>query len=153
MPTLYGTGLQLAEALALTKDDVALAGGAYHLRIVGKGQKPRFVPLLPAVREAIARYLRVRGDDEPALWSGERGPLTHDGAYEALTHRGLQAALAAMTAHDLDMLALRTLSGHADFKMLDRYVGHREQERASAALLRANHLADLFPNEKPPRKG
>src|SRR5690606_9699516 len=51
----YGAGLRISEALALTRADL---DGA-TLRIVGKGNKVRLVPLIAPVRAAIEEYLRL----------------------------------------------------------------------------------------------
>ena len=58
---LYGCGLRIAEALALNVRDAPLPGGR-ELRVVGKGGKERIVPVLPAVREAIAAWLALHPD-------------------------------------------------------------------------------------------
>lgn len=50
---LYGAGLRISEALGLTGSDNSPTSG---LRIKGKGGRERVVPVLPAIREAIARY-------------------------------------------------------------------------------------------------
>ena len=67
---LYGCGLRIAEALALNVRD---APGA-ALRVVGKGGKERIVPVLPAVREAIAGWLALHPDRRPdsPLFPGAR---------------------------------------------------------------------------------
>ena len=49
---LYGCGLRLAEALSLTRREAPIAAGA--IRITGKGNKQRLVPILPVVAAAIA---------------------------------------------------------------------------------------------------
>ncbi|MGB4826253.1 MAG: site-specific integrase, partial [Paracoccaceae bacterium] len=53
---LYGCGLRISEALGLT-------GAAYPLpqvlRITGKGDKTRLVPVLPAAAQAVARYVAL----------------------------------------------------------------------------------------------
>jgi integrase/recombinase XerC len=53
---LYGCGLRISEALGLT-------GAAYPLpdvlRITGKGGKERLVPVLPAAKDAVARYVSL----------------------------------------------------------------------------------------------
>jgi integrase/recombinase XerC len=54
---LYGSGLRISEALGLTRNDVP--ENASSLRITGKGNKTRIVPLLAAAREAIAAYLKT----------------------------------------------------------------------------------------------
>ena len=58
---LYGCGLRIAEALALdVRDAPGPVGGA--LRVVGKGAKQRIVPVLPAVRAALAGWLALHPD-------------------------------------------------------------------------------------------
>ena len=51
---LYGCGLRISEALSLKRSDAPLGD---LLRITGKGNKTRMVPVLPAVREAVDAYL------------------------------------------------------------------------------------------------
>ena len=51
---IYGCGLRLSEALGLSR---AEAPTGEMLTITGKGGKTRQLPVLPAVREAIADYL------------------------------------------------------------------------------------------------
>ncbi|MEP7240623.1 MAG: tyrosine recombinase XerC [Devosia sp.] len=51
----YGAGLRISEALALSRAD--LTGPT--LRVTGKGGKTRLVPLISAVHDAIAAYLKL----------------------------------------------------------------------------------------------
>jgi integrase/recombinase XerC len=53
---LYATGLRISEALALTGADRPLPPA---LRVLGKGQKERFAPVLEAAREAVERYAEL----------------------------------------------------------------------------------------------
>ena len=93
---LYGLGLRISEALGLT--------GAAHplpevLRIRGKGEKERLVPVLPAARAAVARYVALVPFEmtrDAALFRGARGgplnPRLVQGAMERVRHRlGLPA--------------------------------------------------------------
>ena len=70
---LYGAGLRLSEALALTGRD---APAPEALRVLGKGRKVRLVPLIRTVREAINEYAKLcpypAGPNEP-LFRGLRG--------------------------------------------------------------------------------
>ncbi|MGO8915280.1 MAG: tyrosine recombinase XerC [Stellaceae bacterium] len=54
---LYGCGLRISEALALTQAGAPVEPKT--LRISGKGAKERDVPVLPAVAEAVRNYLAV----------------------------------------------------------------------------------------------
>ena len=62
----YSTGLRRAELCGAFTDDVGVRyagaelGSIHLLRVVGKGAKERFVPLVPAVLEALGDYLAAR---------------------------------------------------------------------------------------------
>ena len=72
---LYGCGLRIAEALALDVRDAPVPGTDTMLRVTGKGSKQRIVPVLPAVREAIAAWLALHPSPQPdaPLFLGLRG--------------------------------------------------------------------------------
>lgn len=55
---LYGAGLRVSEAAALDLADLDFAGGA--LRIIGKGDKERRLPLLPRIARNLRGWLEVR---------------------------------------------------------------------------------------------
>ena len=55
---IFGCGLRISEALGLKNSDVR--GRPEVLRITGKGNKERIVPVLPAVYDAIEKYTVVR---------------------------------------------------------------------------------------------
>ena len=61
---LYGSGLRLAELVAVDIRDVDLAGG--FVTVTGKGSKTRIVPLGSACREAIKAWLAKRPDADGA---------------------------------------------------------------------------------------
>src|SRR3546814_15445407 len=51
---LYGCGLRISEALGLNRNNAPLPE---VMRIIGKGQKERLVPVLPVARAAVDEYL------------------------------------------------------------------------------------------------
>lgn len=60
---LYTTGMRRAEMLALSDGSFRLSQG--EVRIVGKGNKERVVPLAPTVIAHIREYFRVRDEEFP----------------------------------------------------------------------------------------
>lgn len=82
---LYSSGLRLAELSALDLGDVHGAS----VRVVGKGNKPRQVPVGSRARAAIEQWLTLRGslaaDGELAMFVGQHG--------RRLGHRAIQARL------------------------------------------------------------
>ena len=90
---LYGAGLRIAEALALTGRALPLGQA---IRVTGKRGKSRIVPLVPAVREAIAAYAALcphkLAADVPLFLGARGGPLNPD-----LVRRAVRSARAALS--------------------------------------------------------
>ena len=74
---LYGCGLRISEALGLPR---AAAPLGEQITITGKGNKQRLVPVLPAVRQAVADYLAAcpypLPPDGPLFVGARGGPLS-----------------------------------------------------------------------------
>ncbi|MFC7473481.1 tyrosine recombinase XerC [Dankookia sp. GCM10030260] len=126
---LYGCGLRIAEALALDIRDAPLPGGESALRVTGKGSKPRLVPVLPAVRQAIAAYLALRpgaAAGEP-LFLGARGArLDPAVAQKSLRdYRRLAGLPEHATPHAMrHSFATHLLGGGADLRAIQELLGH-----------------------------
>jgi integrase/recombinase XerC len=124
---LYGAGLRIAEALAL---DVADApGAAGTLRVTGKGNKQRIVPILPAVTDAITAWLRLHPRREPAapLFLGARGERLNPGVAQRTLRnfRRLHGLPEHATPHALrHSFATHLLAGGADLRSIQELLGH-----------------------------
>ncbi len=74
MELTYGCGLRLAELVSL--DQAQLATDLSHLRVIGKGNKERQLPVGRLAREAINAWLKVRPQlapaDQPALFVSQQ---------------------------------------------------------------------------------
>ena len=125
LEVLYGTGLRVSEAAAL---DVADVAGVDLLRVRGKGDVDRTVPLAGSARHALDDYL-ARGRPElvssrsgDALWLGVRG-----GRLDA---RGMRRAVRARVGtfpHALrHSFATHLLEGGADLRAVQELLGHVE---------------------------
>lgn len=125
---LYGCGLRISEALALTPD--AFAGSASALRITGKGGKTRIVPLLQAARTGVEDYLRLcpfpLANDEPFFRGARGGPLQ-----PAIIQREMQKLRGALglpdtaTPHALrHSFATHLLAGGGDLRTIQELLGH-----------------------------
>ena len=132
---LYGCGLRISEALAMTTDDLPLGAS---LRILGKGGKIREVPLLDIVRERIATYRDALDDStsdaggaylsgNAPLFLGARGKRLSP----AVAQRALRLERAALglddsaTPHALrHAFATHLLSAGADLRAIQELLGH-----------------------------
>ena len=124
---LYGAGLRIGEALSLARRD-APAGPA--LRVHGKGNKERVVPLLPVVVDAVADYLdacpHALAPDGP-LFVGKRGKRLQPSQVQA-SLRAVRRALGlpeTATPHALrHSFATHLLAGGGDLRTIQELLGH-----------------------------
>jgi len=127
MTLLYGCGLRLGEALALTRREIP-RGDA--MTITGKGRKQRLVPLLPVVVEAVQNYLKLcphhPGPDGPLFVGARGGPLNP--AIVQLQMRRLRVRLGlaeTATPHALrHSFATHLLAGGGDLRTIQELLGH-----------------------------
>ncbi len=127
MHMLYGAGLRINEALSLNIGDLPRTDDALH--VTGKGGKQRIVPLLPAVRAAIATWLKLHpnpGAAEP-LFLGARGARLNAGVVQKTLRdfRRLNGLPEHATPHALrHSFATHLLSGGADLRSIQELLGH-----------------------------
>jgi integrase/recombinase XerC len=133
---LYGCGLRLSEALGLKRGEAPLNE---MLVVTGKGSKQRLLPVLPAVREAVADYLaacpHVLETDGPLFVGARGGPLNprlvqrqmeavrgYLGLPESATPHALRHSFAThLLGAGGDLRAIQELLGHASLSTTQRY--------------------------------
>ena len=125
---IFGCGLRISEALSLKNIDVV--NQPESLRIVGKGNKERIVPVLPAVHVAIEKYMRInpfgtRGD-EPLFRSVRGLPMSARMAEKVIENLRHYLQLPDyVTPHALrHTFATALLAGGADLRSLQELLGH-----------------------------
>ena len=80
---MLSAGLRISEVAGLNMSDIELndRSGWVYVRI-GKGMKPRSIPLSVHIRKALQAYLKIRPDeDEEDLFLGQRGSLSEWGIH------------------------------------------------------------------------
>ena len=123
---LYGAGLRISEALALTRVDLE----AETLRITGKGGKTRMVPLIPQVRQAITTYLDLcpmrPAPNEPIFRGKKGGPLSPRLIQLRLAQlRGALGLPPSATPHALrHSFATHLLGRGGDLRAIQELLGH-----------------------------
>ena len=124
---LYGCGLRISEALGLTRADAPLPES---LRITGKGGKTRIVPVLPAVRSAVAAAFAAQPfplEPSDALFRARRGgPLSARHVQATVQKlRGRLGLPASATPHALrHSFATHLLGAGADLRSIQELLGH-----------------------------
>jgi integrase/recombinase XerC len=124
---LYGAGLRVAEALSIDAGVLPLGS---TLRVTGKRGKTRIVPLVPAVRDAVADYVErsphalVAG--QPLFRGARGGPLNPDIVRRAVAAARRRLGLPdSLTPHALrHSFATHLLARGADLRSLQELLGH-----------------------------
>ena len=132
---LYAAGLRVSEALQLDRGDLSTGGG--YVRVIGKGDKERLVPVGDVAIGAIEAYLGERDrQSEPAsdgerlqqpLFLSRRGRrLDRMAAWRLMRATALKAGLSGrVTPHTLrHSFATHLLEGGADLRVVQELLGH-----------------------------
>lgn len=124
---LYGCGLRVSEALSLRRSDAPLSD---EVRITGKGNKQRSVPVLPQTRQAVDRYLRLCPHafkpDSP-MFLGLRGkPLARRAVQKLMEEiRSLMGLPNSATPHALrHSVATHLLGAGGGLREIQELLGH-----------------------------
>ena len=128
---LYTCGLRLAELVGIDRDD--FSADFSSLRIRGKGDKERIVPMLEFVREKILHYIGLIERQNICISSEKALFLTHKGkrisrtavyrtVQEELDRAGVQGK---KSPHVLrHTFATHLLNGGADMREIQELLGH-----------------------------
>ena len=122
---LFGAGLRRAEAAAVAARDVAAEASV--VRVIGKGDKQRTVPLAPWARETLAAF--IAGDGQ------ERRPgvpllgITGGGVYYVLGQLCARANVVHCSPHDGRRTWISELLDVADTAIVARLAGHSSTEQ------------------------
>lgn len=148
----FYAGARISEVVALDTGDVRLSARKGILRIYGKGERVREIPVHPPLRKALTGWLDERPawpgpEDSPALFLNQRGGrLSARGAHDVITGIAARAGLDDdTTAHVLrhsfattlvrggtDLVIVAELLGHARLDTTRIYTRPSAEDRARA---------------------
>ncbi len=150
---LYGCGLRISEALGLTGADVPLPE---VLRIRGKGDKERIVPVIDAARDAVAAYLRLCpypcDADRPIFRAVRGGPLSPRAIQKVMELTRMQLGLpATATPHAMrHSFATHLLAAGGDLRAIQELLGHASLSTTQAyTSVDAAHLMSVYEKAHP----
>ncbi len=139
----YASGLRVSELVSIGVADINLSQG--FVRVTGKGQKTRLVPLGASARDKLQRYLVedrpsfVKDPAQNAMFLTERGrPMTRQGFWKALRiyakkadvrlpgggvspHKLRHSFATHLVEHGADLRAVQAMLGHADIATTEIY--------------------------------
>jgi site-specific recombinase XerD len=146
---LYGTGMRVSELESLTLGSV---GESDFVRVTGKGDKERAIPIGGAARRSVERYVELsrplletdRSGD--ALWLGIRGaPLGQRGI------RRIVAARVGTNPHALrHSYATHLLENGADLRSVQELLGHTELATTQIyTAVTRKHMTETYERSHP----
>lgn len=156
LEVLYATGLRVTELVTLTQSQINPRQGL--VRVIGKGDKERLVPLGEEALHWLVRYVRearplLLGNDQELLFPSQRGTcMTRQtfwhrlkqmaqvaGVQKSLSPHTLRHAFAThLLNHGADLRVVQLLLGHSDLSTTQIYT-HVAQQR----------LQDLYQKHHP----
>ncbi|WP_418982554.1 tyrosine-type recombinase/integrase [Alistipes sp.] len=158
---LYTCGLRLAELIAIDRTDFAADFTA--LRVRGKGDKVRQVPVMEFVREKIIRYLdlidrqNICNSPEKALFLTEQGArISRTAVYRTvlrlLDRSGVKGK---KSPHVLrHTFATHLLNGGADMREIQELLGHASLRSTQIYTHNSiTHLREIYAKAHPRGKG
>ncbi len=160
---LYGTGARISEVTGLDVDDLSrvLDDAEAGLRLIGKGDKERLVPLGSYARQAADAWL-VRGRPAmvesagrscPALLINTRGNrLSRQSAWGIIKSRAAHAGITAdVSPHSLrHSFATHLLDGGADVRVVQELLGHASVTTTQIYTeVTVEHLREVYRSAHP----
>jgi integrase len=134
---LLDTGARVEECARLDADDFAITARTGEVRLHGKGDEVRSVPLASRGRELVSAWLDVRGRHPGPVWTGQRGPLTDSGITQVVLAAGDDAGIPGLRPHRCrHTFATRLRQGGADPAQIQALLGHASVD-TSARYFRA----------------
>ena len=125
---LYSSGLRISEACGLPLTDLDLESGT--VRVLGKGDKHRVVPVGGPARAALAAWLRVRHEfltptSPDAVFLGVRGGALDPRVARRVVHEATRGTGSEVGPHGLrHAMATHLLEGGADLRSVQELLGH-----------------------------
>ena len=157
---LYGSGLRVSELTSLTLAEVDLQEAI--LRVTGKGNKDRIVPMTGASCEAVRRYLALRASAMPQaaktreIFVNKYGNRLSSNGITRILHKHLRqaAAMKLVSPHALrHSFATHLLDGEADLRAVQEMLGHASLSTTQIYThLSREHLKKAY-NSSHPRSG
>jgi integrase len=157
---LADTGIRAGELVGLRLGDLVEHKRLDYLRVMGKAEKERLVPLPPGTAKRLRRYIRSRppdAADDHVFVALRRG---RSGEYEALQISGLEQMISELARtvgirrrvwphmfrhtyityllqRGVDATKIRRVVGHANTQLIDRVYGHLLEHDLADSVLAA----------------
>lgn len=131
LEVLYGCGLRVSELCGLDLRDVSLEDEL--LRVFGKGEKERLVPVMGTAREALGSYLdswrpsltSARRPTQAVFLNARGGRISRQSVFTTVERAGRLVGIEGLHPHTLrHTYATHLLEGGADLRVVQELLGH-----------------------------
>ncbi|MDD2621270.1 MAG: tyrosine-type recombinase/integrase [Syntrophomonadaceae bacterium] len=136
MKTLIDTGMRLQELTRVVMEDILFRENL--IKVNGKGQKQRWIPLSPELKRVIKEYLAVRGESltEALFITLDQRPIDRRTVQDRLALLAKKAGVTKQSSPHIwrhtfakyyilnggDPFSLKKILGHSNWAMVHRYV-------------------------------
>jgi len=129
---LYGCGLRISELINLKLSDMEFEAG--FLRVTGKGNKQRLVPMGEYARKSIEKYLisydhkKLQRSSNLLIYNNMGGELSRVGLWKIIKKRVLEAGITKQVSpHTFrHSFATHLIEGGADLRIVQEMLGHAD---------------------------
>lgn len=158
LEVIYGCGIRLAETLTLKTSSVIQQGTS--IRVLGKGNKERIIPLGKHAKRAIEQWAEARSELSPPtehffINLKTLQPLSSRGVQYIIKQRGLAAGIDISLHPHLfrHAFASHILESSGDLRAVQELLGHENLSTTQVYThLNFQHLADVYDQAHPRAK-
>ena len=148
---LLYSGIRVSELVSIKTSNINFLTG--ELKIVGKGNKYREIPINKKLKKVLKSYLNTerkenkQAEDSPYLLLTERSPKMHrdtvnyvlkkigkDLDFEIYPHKFRHTTFTLLIAKGVDISTISHLAGHASIETTNKYYLHTNREEKAAAV-------------------
>ncbi len=155
MELMYGSGLRLAELVAIDVKDVNFAAG--EIRVIGKGNKERVAPFSGHSKEWLNNWLKIRSQmansDEKGLFVSKQGNrISHRNVQKRMAEWGQKQAVPShISPHKLrHSFATHVLESSNNLRAVQELLGHENISTTQIYThLDFQHLAQVYDQAHP----
>ena len=154
---LYSTGIRRAELIHLKERDVSLTDKT--IKVLGKRNKERFIPLLNSVIQTLKEYLELKKEftiGEEELFITEKG----NKLYETLVYRVINSYFSRVSSKEKKSphilrhsFATHLLNGGADLNSVKELLGHSSLASTQVYTQNSLDVIKKVYNQAHPRSG
>jgi integrase len=132
LAVLLDTGARVEECARLDAENFAVTARTGEIRLHGKGDEVRSVPLSRRARDLVSAWLDERGRHPGPAWHGQRGPLTISGITQVVLAVGADAGINGLRPHRCrHTFGTRLRQGGADPAQVQALLGHASLDTAA----------------------